>query len=379
MALILTEEQEMLRDAARGYLSEHAPISQLRRLRDDDNPDGFDRATWAGMAEMGWTGVLVPEEAGGVGLGFVEAGLIAEEMGRTLTASPFLSSSVMGAVALREFGSAAQQGDWLGRLAEGRAITALAVDEGRRHDPSSVAVTAERSGNGFRLNGAKTFVVEAHVADALIVSARTSGETDDEAGITLFLVPADATGLTAERTMMVDSRNAGRVMLEDVEVTADAVLGEVDQGFAALKRILAAGRATLAAEMSGSAQESLGRSLDYIKERKQFGQIVAGFQALQHRAADLYTEIEMGRSIVLKALQALDAADPDAELLVTAAKAKLGRVAQQAAREAIQFHGGVGMTDAVDIGFFLKRVRVAEAWLGDANYHAEQFARMKGY
>ena len=324
MPLILTEEQEMLRDAARGFLSENAPVSQLRRLRDDENPDGFDRATWAEMAQMGWSGVLIAEDHGGVGLGHVEAGLIAEEMGRTLTASPYLSSSVLGATALR---GSPDHTDWLARLATGDAITAMAIDESRRHAPAHVATTAERHGNGFRLNGQKTFVVEAHVADALIVSARTSGSETDEAGITLFLIPQDAAGLTTARTQMVDSRNSGRVKLEDVEVTADAVLGEVDQGHSLLTKILTSGRAVLAAEMSGAAQESLGQSLDYIKERKQFGQIVASFQALQHRAADLYTEIEMGRSIVLKALQALDAGDKDADLLATAAKAKMGRVA----------------------------------------------------
>lgn len=378
MALVLTEEQEMLREAASGFLAESAPVTQLRRLRDDEDPDGYDRATWSQMAEMGWAGVLVPESAGGVGLGFVEAGVIAEEMGRTLTASPFHSAAVMGAVALNEFGAAAHA-DLLERIATGQAITALAVDEERRHAPTNVTTTAERAGNGFRLNGTKTFVVEAHVADALIVSARTSGEPNDPNGITLFVVANDAHGLSTDRTSMIDARNAGRVTLTDVEVTADAILGEIDQGYAALTRILNAGRATLAAEMAGSAQESLGQSLDYLKDRKQFGQIVAGFQALQHRAADLYTEIEMGRSIVLKALQAMDADDPQADLLVTAAKSKLGRVAQHAAREAIQLHGGIGMTDAADIGFFIKRVRVAEAWLGDANFHAEAFARMKGY
>ena len=377
MALVLTEEQDMLRDAAQGFLDKHAPIGQLRRLRDEANADGFDRATWAAMAEMGWAGVLVPEEAGGVGLGFVEAGLIAEQMGRTLTASPFHSAAVMGAVALREFGP--EHTDLLVRIAAGQAITALAVDEGRKHAPEVVATTAERAGNGFRLNGAKTFVVEAHVADHLIVSARTTGETKDADGITLFLVPAETDGVETAPGQMIDSRIAGRVRLDNVEVTANAVLGEIDRGHTALRRILNAGRATLAAEMAGSAQESLGQSLAYLKERRQFGQIVASFQALQHRAADLYAEIEMGRSLVLKALQALDAADLRAELLVTAAKAKLGRVSQQAAREAIQFHGGIGMTDAADIGFFLKRVRVAEAWLGDANFHTEAFARIKGY
>ncbi len=379
MALVLTEEQQMLRDAARGFLTEHAPVSQLRRLRDEGDADGFDRATWAEMAGMGWAGVLVPEEHGGVGLGHVEAGLIAEEMGRTLTASPFLSSAVLGTTALAGFGSAAQQAGWLGRIAAGAAITALAIDEGRKHAPATVATTAERAGNGFRLNGAKSFVMDAHVADAMIVSARTSGEIADETGITLFLVPTDAAGVSTERTMMVDSRNAGRVVLEDVEVTADAVLGEVDQGHDALTKVLATGRATLAAEMSGAAQESLGRAVDYVKERSQFGQIVASFQALQHRAAHLYAETEMGRSIVFKALRALDESDPEAGLLATAAKAKMGQVAQLAAREAVQFHGGIGMTDEADIGFFMKRIRVAEAWMGDTNYHVEAFARMKGY
>ncbi|MFT7390485.1 MAG: alkylation response protein AidB-like acyl-CoA dehydrogenase [Paracoccaceae bacterium] len=373
MSLVLSQEQTMLRDAAAGYLADHAPVAQLRRLRDDDVADGFDRATWAAMAEMGWAGVLIPEDHGGVGLGMLEAGLIAEEMGRTLTASPFLSTAVLGATALVRHGSAAQRAEWLPRIAAGTALTALAVDESRRHVPETVATRARRHGNGFRLNGAKTFVIDAHVADALLVSARTA------AGITLFLVPAGTPGVTVDRTRMVDERNAGRVTLSDVDLTADAVLGDVDGGAAVLRTVLNAGRAALAAEMSGAAQEATARSIAYIKDRTQFGARVGSFQALQHRAAHLYTETELGRSIVMKALMALDADAPDAELLVSAAKAKLGQVAQLAAREAVQFHGGVGMTDAVDIGFFMKRIRAAEAHLGDANFHADRFARLRGY
>ncbi|MEP3074463.1 acyl-CoA dehydrogenase family protein [Maricaulis sp.] len=379
MAMVLNEEAGMLKDAARGYLSTSAPVSQLRKLRDSGSEDGFDRKTWADMAEMGWTGVLVPEAHGGVEMGHVAAGVIAEEMGRTLTASPYISTAIMGATALSRFGSDGQKSEWLPRIAAGEAITALAADEGRKHNPSGVAVSAERSGNGFKLNGRKTFVAEGHVADMLIVSARTGGSENEAEGITLFLVPRDAAGVTVERKDTVDSRHAADIVLDNVEVTADAVLGEVDNGLGALEAVLDAGRAGLSAEMSGSAQQCLDSTVGYLKERKQFGQIIGTFQALQHRAAHLYSEVELGKSIVLKALQTLDAAPDHAAMMVSAAKAKLGQVAQLAAREGVQMHGGMGMTDEFDIGFYMKRVRVAEALYGDANYHADKFARMRKY
>lgn len=379
MAMVLNEEAGMLKDAARGYLSTSAPVSQLRKLRDSGSQDGFDRKTWADMAEMGWTGVLVPEAHGGVEMGHVAAGVIAEEMGRTLTASPYISTAIMGATALSRFGSDGQKSEWLPRIAAGEAITALAADEGRKHNPSGVAVSAERSGNGFKLNGRKSFVAEGHVADMLIVSARTAGSENEAEGITLFLVPRDAAGVTVERKDTVDSRHAADIVLDNVEVTADAVLGEVDNGLGALEAVLDAGRAGLSAEMSGSAQQCLDSTVGYLKERKQFGQIIGTFQALQHRAAHLYSEVELGKSIVLKALQTLDAAPDHAAMMVSAAKAKLGQVAQLAAREGVQMHGGMGMTDEFDIGFYMKRVRVAEALYGDANYHADKFARMRKY
>ena len=379
MAMVLNEEAGMLKDAARGYLSTSAPVSQLRKLRDSGSQDGFDRKTWADMAEMGWTGVLVPEAHGGVEMGHVAAGVIAEEMGRTLTASPYISTAIMGATALSRFGSDGQKSEWLPRIAAGEAITALAADEGRKHNPSGVAVSAERSGNGFKLNGRKTFVAEGHVADMLIVSARTAGSENEAEGITLFLVPRDAAGVTVERKDTVDSRHAADIVLDNVDVTADAVLGEVDNGLGALEAVLDAGRAGLSAEMSGSAQQCLDSTVGYLKERKQFGQIIGTFQALQHRAAHLYSEVELGKSIVLKALQTLDAAPDHAAMMVSAAKAKLGQVAQLAAREGVQMHGGIGMTDEFDIGFYMKRVRVAEALYGDANYHADKFARMRKY
>lgn len=379
MPLVLTEEQEMLRDAAKGFLADTAPIAQLRKLRDAADAMGFDRDTWKAMADMGWTGVLVDEEHGGVGMGHVAAGVIAEEMGRTLTASPFLSSAVVAATALARAGSDVQKGEWLPKIAAGEAILALAVDEGRKHGPHKTALKATRKGNGFELNGAKTFVADGHVADAYIVAARTAGEPGDLDGITLFLVDAKAKGVDATRTIMVDSRNAAKVAFDGVEVTADAVLGEVDGGLIPLERALDAGRAGLAAEMSGSAQESFERTIDYLKERKQFGKVIGTFQGLQHRAAHLYTEIEVAKSAVLKALQSLDENADAAAPIVSLAKAQMGRAALLAAQEAIQMHGGVGMTDEFEIGFFIKRVRAAGEMFGDANFHADRLARLQGY
>lgn len=379
MKLVLTEEQQMLKEMAEGFAASSMPVAALRRLRDDANPDGFDRAAWAEMAEMGWAGVMTPEAHGGVGLGHVEAGVIAAALGGTLAASPFLSTAVLGAAALSRHGSDAQKAGWLARMAKGEALTALAIDEGRKHAPDRVATTAARHGNGFRLNGAKSFVVDGHVADGLIVSARTAGAEDEPEGVTLFLVPHDAAGVAADQINMVDSRGVARITLENVELDADAVIGEVDHGGAALASVLRTGRAVLAAEMTGTAEAAFGMSVDYIKERTQFGQPIGAFQALQHRAAHLYAELQLAKSIVLKALMALDADDPEAEMLTHAAKAKVGQVAQLSAQEGVQFFGGIGMTDAADIGLYMKRVRAAEAWLGDSNHHADAFARMRGY
>lgn len=379
MAMLLTDEQNMLRDAARGFLQASAPIDQLRRLRDEVSSDGYDRDTWKSMAEMGWSGVLIPEDHGGVAMGHVAAGVIAEEMGRTLTASPFLSTAVMGAIAVAGYGSASQREQWLSKIADGTTNVAVAVDEDRSHSPGLVTTSAQASDRGFRISGGKSFVADGHVADLILVSARSSGGVRDENGISLFLVPRDCAGLTIERQMMVDSRNSATVQFDGVEVDFDALVGEAGAGYAVLEHVLDAGRACLAAEMLGSAQECLAQTIDYLSTRRQFDRTIGSFQALQHRAAHLFTEIEIGRSAVMRALQALDAASNDRQLIVSVAKSKVGRVAQLAAQEAIQMHGGIGMTDEFNIGFFLKRVRVAEALYGDANFHADKFARMRNY
>lgn len=378
MPLLLNDEQTMLRDSARGFIGDKAPVGHLRQLRDAKDATGFSRDLWRSFAEMGFAGLLVPEAHGGSGLGAVEAGVIMEEIGRTLMPSPFFATAVLGVTALRG-GSDAQRAAYLPKIVDGSLLVALAIDEGAKHRPLQTAMRAERSGNGFRLNGEKAFVVDGHTADLLIVAARSGGNPGESDGLTLFAIDAKATGIAIERTAMVDAHNAARIVFDNVAVDADSVLGEIDQGSVLLNRVLDVGRAAVAAELVGLSDEVFGRTVTYLKERKQFGKLIGEFQALQHRAAHLYTEIEVARAAAMKALQLLDADAPGASAMVAVAKAKAGTTATLAVQEGVQMHGGMGMTDQFDIGFFMKRARVCQELLGDSNYHADQLARLKSY
>jgi alkylation response protein AidB-like acyl-CoA dehydrogenase len=379
MALVLTEEQSMLRDSARGLISDKAPVAHLRGLRDSKDATGFSRDLWKAFADMGFSGLLVPENFGGSGLGCVEAGVVMEEIGRTLMPSPFLSTAVLAASALSRGGSEAQKAAHLPKIADGSLLAALAVDEGAKHRPLQINLQAVRSGNGFKLNGAKALVVDGHTADLLIVAGRTGGAAGERSGLTLFLVDPKAKGVAIERTVMVDAHNAARIEFANVEVDADHVLGEVDQGGALLDGVLNIGRGAVASEMVGLSEEVFGRTVTYLKERKQFGKLIGEFQALQHRAAELYIDIEITRAAVLKALQTLDTDFEHAGAAVAVAKARAGTTATLAVQEGVQMHGGMGMTDQFDIGFFMKRARVCQELFGDSNYHADQLARMKSY
>ena len=379
MALVLTEEQSMLRDSARGLISDKAPVSHLRQLRDSKDATGFSRDLWKAFAEMGFSGLLVPEAFGGSGLGCVEAGVVMEEIGRTLMPSPFLATAVLAASALTRGGSDAQKSQYLPKISDGSLLAALAIDEGAKHRPLHTSMQAVRSGNGFKLKGEKALVVDGHTADLLIVAARTAGAAGESKGLTLFLVDPKAKGIAIERTAMVDAHNAARIVFDNAEVDADSVLGEVDQGGALLEGVLNIGRGAVAAEMVGLSEEVFGRTVGYLKERKQFGKLIGEFQALQHRAAELYIEIEITRAAVLKALQTLDGNFDHAGSAVAVAKARAGSTATLAVQEGVQMHGGMGMTDQFDIGFFMKRARVCQELFGDSNFHADQLARMKNY
>ncbi len=380
MALVLSEEQELLRQTSREFLKQHAPVSELRRLRDAQDPAGFSREVWKQMAELGWAGIPFPEELGGAGLGQLELGIVLEECGRTLAASPLVSTVLVCGSALLLGGSQAQRQDVLPAIAKGERILALALQEGPRHDPFAVATRAEPAGaHGFRLSGEKAFVLDGHVADQLLVVARSEGRPGEREGLSLFLLDRDAKGVSVTRTLMIDGRNAARVSLAGVEVPASALVGEPGRGALVLEPTLDRATAGLAAELLGSSQEAFDRTLRFLKTRQQFGVPIGSFQALKHRAARLYVALELARSAVLEALQALDEGDARASERASTAKALVGDASLAVANEGVQMHGGIGVTDEEDIGLFLKRARVAQLSFGDAAFHRDRFASLRGY
>ena len=379
MPLYHNDDQAMLADSARGFMADEGGIAkQLRHWRDIQCKDGFGHGLWKQMAELGLTGILVGEADGGLGMGHVEAGIVLEEIGRNLTPSPFLTSSVMAATALAAGGDDLR-GRYLPGLLDGTSVYAVAIDEGPKHRPERIACQAARAGNGFKLSGSKSFVVQGGSADMLIVAARTAGSDDDDAGITLFAVPKAAAGLSIDSVRLVDSAMAAHVKFGDVQLDADAVIGEVDGGRSVLNKVLNAGRIGAAAESVGVGMGAFDMTTTYLKQRKQFGKLIGEFQSLQHRAAHLYSELEIARAAVIKAQQLLDGQSDKAALMVSVAKAKAGQAASLAVKEGVQMHGGIGMTDEYDIGLYMKRDRALAEFMGDQYYHAQRVAMLSGY
>lgn len=378
MTFVLSEDQQMIRDTAVAFARDELPVTHLRELR-DGGANGHDPASRAKLAELGFFGVLVPEAYGGVGMGMVAMGQIMEAQGRTLAATSLLQTAVLGASVLTMGGSEALKSEWLPKIASGEVTVALAVDEGTHHAPLNIATEAERNGQGYTLNGAKRFVSDGHHADVFIVAARTFGEAGQAHGITLFLVPNDASGLTVQALNTVDSHGAAHLHLEDVAVTEDRVVGAVDAGWEVLEPALDRGRIALAAEALGSSQAMFDMTLEYMQTRKQFGQLIGSFQAMQHRAAKMFTELEMTRSCVAAALSGVDEQRNDIAELASLTKAKASELVHLVSNETVQFHGGIGMTDAHDSGLYMKRARVQEALLGGATYHRDRYAKLNGF
>ena len=375
--MTLNDDQRMLADTVAPFMAEEGAIAkQLRHWRDTGCTDGFGTALWKQFAELGLTGILIPEAQGGAGLGQVEANVVLEEIGRNLTPSPFLTTAV---AAVRALEGSAQAERWFPGIVSGEAVAAIAIDEGKRHDPAATALEAKRQGNGFLLNGAKQFVVHGNSADVILVAARTSGAPGETDGLTLFAVEKSSSGLALENLTMADSSKTARLTLDNVSVDSDAVIGEVDGGWMPLTRALNAGRTGAAAELTGVAAGATAMTVDYLKQRKQFGRLIGEFQALQHRAAHLYGEIEIARAASLKAAQLLDSGGDKAALLVAVAKAKAGKVARLAVQEGVQMHGGIGMTDEHDIGLYMKRQAVLDELFGGPRFHAAEVARLSGY
>ena len=376
--LYLNEEQSLLLASTRAFVAEHAPLAHWRTLRDSDDPSGFSRGLWSRFADMGFNGVLAPESMGGLALGHVEAGIILEQIGRNLTPSPFLPTAV-GAVTALMAASPHKALEWIPRIVSGETVAALAIDETSRHQPTRIALHAERVGDGFRLTGDKRFVLHGHVADLLIVAARTTAAADPTHGLTLFAIPAHSAGLRHSPERLADASLASRIRFEAVAVNAEALIGAPDAGWEALRRMLAAVRTGAAAELLGVGTAALDITVDYLKTRRQFDRPIGAFQALQHRAAHLYAELEVARSAIFKAQVLLDAGDPASEPAASVAKAMTGMAVSLAVQEGVQLHGGVGMTDAYDIGLYMKRAQVLQQTFGDADFHAGELARVTGY
>jgi alkylation response protein AidB-like acyl-CoA dehydrogenase len=379
MALIRTDDQQILEQTAKNFLEQKSPVSRMRALRDAKDPAGFSRELWREMAEMGWAGIVFPEEFGGAAMGYGELGVVLEACGRVLAPEPFVSTVLLGGNAVLLGGSDTLKKDLLPAVCSGDRILAMAFQERGRFDPYAVTTRAKRSGDSFQLDGAKQFVLDAHVADSLIVVARSDGESGQRDGLTLLAVDADTPGVSITRNEMLDGRNAADVRFAGVNVGSERVLGQVDAGAELLDAVFDRATIGLAAEMLGTFDEAFERTLRYLKDREQFGVKIGSFQALRHRAADMFCELELARSVVRDALGALDEQRDDVPEMASAAKARCSDVASQITREALQMHGGVGMTDEEEIGLYFKRAKAAELTLGDAIYHRNRYASLRGF
>ena len=373
-----TEEQTILREMAHNWAQRDCPGRSFRELRDGGNPAGFDADTFNTIAQMGWTGAIIPENYGGSDVGYASMGAVLEELGRTLVAAPLIGSAVGATSALLLGGSEEQKSTWLPKIANGETVAALAIDESARFAPQTISLGADPADGGYVLSSTKTLVHEGAVAGLFVVAARTSGNVSDDEGITLFLVSGDAAGLQREQRKLIDSRGYADVSFNNVKVTSDAVLGEVDGGRPVMDAVLDRAAAAAAAEAFGLAIQAFDTTLDYLKTRTQFGQVIGTFQALQHRMAKMFTDIQLARPCLEAALYALDQNDPETSAAVSLAKAKVNHLVHSVSREMIQLHGGIGMTDAHDAGFYLKRARVLESAYGTTGYHEERYARLLG-
>ena len=379
MALILNEEQQSLKDIAKEFLQKNAPVTHFREIRDTENELGYDEKLWKDMVNLGWSGILVPEEYGGFDFGMVGMGSIFEEMGKMLTPSPLFATGVLGASLITLGGSNSQKQNYLPQIVDGSITTALAVEESNRHSLSQINTQAIKEGADYKITGDKTFVIDGHSASLLIVAARTGGKEGDLSGITLFLIDPQSTGVTITKTSMVDSRNSANISFDGVIVSSENILGEENSGSGILEQVVDRAQVAISAEMLGNASQAFDLTLAYLKERKQFGSLIGTFQALQHRAAEMYSELELTKSSVIAACVAVDENSNDLTRMASLAKFKAGETNQLVTNEAVQMHGGVGVTDEYDVGLYLKRARVTEHIFGNAEYHLDRYASLSEY
>ena len=379
MKLVLSEEEQFLKDTAKNFADERSPISHFRSLRDNNDPKLWDKDIWSEMVKLGWPGILIPEEFGGSNFGVTGIGVILQECAKTLTPSPLFATGVLGAYAITQFGNDDQKSSYLPMIVSGEITTALAIDETSHHEPSKTEMTAKKNDSNFILNGKKIFVIDGASADILIVLARTSGVKGDSTGLSLFILNSDTSGIEIKKLDMADSRNYANISFNEVIIDESSLLGDLETAGETVESILDIGRIAMSAEMLGNAESAFEITLDYLKQRKQFGALIGSFQALQHRAAEMFCEIELTKSSVMAAMRAADENSNELQRLSSLSKTMAGETLHLVSNEAIQMHGGIGVTDEYDIGFFLKRARVAEQIFGSAKYHTERYANLSGF
>ena len=376
MTLTLSEEQAFLKDTAKKFAQEKTPTTHFRQIRDTENPECFDRNIWTEMVAQGWSGILIPEKYGGSNFGLAGIGVVLEELGRTLTPSPLFATSVVCATLINKAGNESQKKEYLTKIASGDITMAFALEEGPRHQPSSIKLEAQKNNDTFVLNGKKNFVIDGGFANYIIVAAKTSDKEDESS---LFILDKNSKGLNIIPTVMVDHKNSANIEFKNVIASAENILGSENSAKEIIDETLDIARAALSAEMLGGALEAFDITLNYLKEREQFGEKIGSFQALQHRAALMFTELELCKSCVIEALTAFDEGSNDLQRISSLAKSKMGETFFNVSNEGVQMHGGVGVTDEYDIGLYMKRARVAEQTFGNTEYHRNRYAELTGY
>ena len=374
MALIINEEQQMLKTSTKEFLDLKSPLSSLRVLRDHSYKT-HDKDLWIEMVEMGWTALTIPEEYNGLNFGYVGLGQVLEEMGRKLTLSPIISTVLMSSTLTSLSKNKILKTKLFQEIMNGSKLVSIAHEEGIQHNPNTINSLLSKQGEGYVLNGKKNFVIDGSISDYLIISSKDESVSNTM----LVLVDSKSDGITYNNKVHMDSRTYSAISFSNVKVDKSNLLSEENDGDSILEKTFDIARVGLAAEMLGSVQEAFEMTMSYLKEREQFGVKIGSFQALQHRSALMFGEIELCKSIVLKALQAIDSNDSNLPKLASLAKAKLGMTFKLVSNEAIQMHGGIGVTDDADIGFFLKRARVIQRILGDSNYHLDRLAKINNY
>ena len=379
MSFVLSEDQKLLRETAQSFFNDELPVTKLRHLR-DKKLNEYDKEVREKLAELGFFGVIIPDEQDGDHFGMVGLGQILEAQGRTLAPTPLLQTALTAVSAIQLGGSIEQKLKWLPRIASGESTFALAIDESGHHVPFTVNTRVVKEDKKYVLTGKKYFVPDGHRADMLIVVARSSRTQSSQKGLTLLLVPSDADGVSIEPLNTVDSHGAAQITFKEVKLNSDDILGELDHASELITQVLDRARIGLSAEMLGSMQAAFDMTLEYLNTRKQFGQLIGSFQSLQHRAAKMFTEIELTRSCIAMALSCVDTSKKgNIALYASLAKARASETLNLVSNEAVQMHGGIGMTDEHDVGFYLKRARVQEALYGGASFHRDRFATLNEF